>query len=138
MKNRRAALLFALVFALLGALAACKRDIRLRALPALSAGSAGFRVVLTYDRNNTLDVRLTGVPAPESFGAESTRDVVWTQPPGGTAVNVGQIRVENGRGSVATLTPLRRFQLLITVEQKGDVQQPGPLVVFRTEKDVEW
>ena len=116
-------------------LVGCKRDIRLQALPALQGGQASLRVVLTYDRNNTLDLRLTDVRAPESYGGPYTRYVAWAQPSAGVAVNVGQIRVEQGKGRLWTLTPLRRFYLLITVEEKGDAQQPGPLVVFRTQKE---
>ena len=124
---------FVLIFA-----AARKRDVRLQALPALKGGRASVRVELTYDRNNTMDIRLRGVKAPESYGAQYTRYVAWAQAPGGAPVNVGQIRVEQGQGSLRTLTPLRRFQLLITVEEKGDAPQPGSLVVFRTAKEIEW
>jgi len=119
-------------------LAACKRDVRLQALPALKGGDAGIRVVLTYDRNNTLQVTLNGVQALESFGPQYTRYVVWTEVSGSPPVNVGQIRVENGKGRLQTLTPLRRFGILITVEEKGDARQPGSLSVFRTSKEVEW
>ena len=124
MKNAAAAIFLAL---LLG-VGACSRGIRLQAVPGLplagGSGRASLRVELTYDRNNTLEVRLTAVPPPESYGAQYTRYVVWTQPPGGVAVNVGQIRVEQGRGSLQTLTPLRRFHLLITAEEKGEAQRP--------------
>ncbi len=136
---KKAGVGFALIALLV--LGACRKEIRLEAVPALPvkvSGSARVRVVLTYDRNNTLIVHLTGVPQPESLGPRYTRYVVWIQPPGGQPVNAGQIRVEGGRAHVETLTPLRRFQLFITVEEKGDVQQPGPLVVFRRDKDVEW
>lgn len=119
-------------------LAACKHDVRLPALPALKSGSAKLRVVLTYDRNNTLEVNLATAQAPESYGPQYTRYVVWTESVGSPAVNVGQIRVENGKGKLQTLTPLRRFGVLITVEEKGDARQPGPLAVFRTEKEIEW
>lgn len=119
-------------------LTACKRDMRLQALPALKAGNAGIRVVLTYDRNNNLEVNLNGVQPPETFGPQFTRYVVWTEVSGAPPVNVGQIRVENGKGKLQTLTPLRRFGILITVEEKGDARQPGSLEVFRTSKEVEW
>lgn len=119
-------------------LTACKRDVRLQALPALKGGNAGIRVVLTYDRNNMLAVQLSGVQAPESFGPQFTRYVVWTEASGAAPVNVGQIRVANGKGMLQTLTPLRRFGILITVEEKGDARQPGSLEVFRTSKEVEW
>jgi hypothetical protein len=119
-------------------MAACKRDVRLQRVPPLIAGDAGIRVVLTYDRNNTLELRLSNVQPPESFGAQYTRYVVWTETAGAPPVNVGQIRVEGGKGKMQTLTPLRRFGVLITVEEKGDARQPGPLAVFHTSKEVEW
>ena len=113
----------------------CKKDIHLRALPSVSGGGkADLRVVLTYDRNNVLTVTLTSV--------HDGRYVVWTVPQGGDhtndAVNVGQIRVEGGKGKIATLTPLRKFTLFITTEEKGDARKPGPNVVFQTEKDIDW
>lgn len=125
-------------FACLLLLTGCKRDVRLQALPALKGGNAGIRVVLTFDRNNMLAVQLSGVQAPETFGPQYTRYVVWTEVPGVASVNVGQIRVANGKGTLQTLTPLRRFGILITVEEKGDARQPGSLEVFRTSKEVEW
>jgi len=128
----------AAVAACLLLLAACKRDVRLQALPALKGGNAGIRVVLTYDRNNTLEVNLSNVQAPETFGPQYTRYVVWTEVSGAAPVNVGQIRVEGGKGKLQTLTPLRRFGILITLEEKGDVRQPGALAVFRSSKEVEW
>ena len=119
-------------------LTACKRDVRLQMLPALKGGNAGVSVVLTYDRNNNVQVRLSGVQPPESFGPQYTRYVVWTEAGGGAPVNVGQIRVENGKGLLLTLTPFRRFGILITVEEKGDARQPGSLAVFHTDKEIEW
>lgn len=134
MKSLRAALVCALILATV----ACSRGMRLQALPALKGGQANVRVVLTYDRNNTLDLRLENVQPPESYGPQYTRYVAWVQPPGGAPVNVGQIRIEQGKGRLQTLTPLRRFHLQITVEDKGETQQPGTLVVFRTGKEIEW
>lgn len=131
---KRAAVAVACLLLLTG----CKRDVRLQVLPALKGGHAGVHVVLTYDRNNTLEVNLNGVQAPETFGPQFTRYVVWTEVAGSPPVNVGQIRVENGKGKLQTLTPLRRFGILITVEEKGDARQPGSLAVFRTSKEVEW
>ncbi len=138
MKRLRSLTVAALI---LLACAGCRKNIRLQALPALQGGQGTLRVTLTYDRNNILEVRLTGVKPPESFGPQYTRYVVWTEVAGaaGPAVNVGQIRVEApGTGSLNTLTPLRRFHVLITVEEKGDARQPGPLAVFRTEKELAW
>jgi hypothetical protein len=113
------------------ATAACQKDIRLHALPALAGtGHASLRVVLTYDRNNMLTVSLSGV--------KDGRYVAWTTPVGGEAVNVGRIRVEGGKGKIETLTPLRKFTVMITEEENGEARKPGPRVVFQSEKDIEW
>jgi hypothetical protein len=114
------------------ATAGCSKDVRLRAIPALAgSGHASVRVVLTYDRNNLLTVSLSGV--------KDSRYVVWTTPaPGGEPVNVGQIRVEGGRGRIETLTPLRKFTVIITQEENGEARKPGPGVVFQSDKEIEW
>jgi hypothetical protein len=114
---------------------ACQKSIRLQSLPALGGnGQAALRVVLTYDRNNQLFVALSGV-------ADGVY-VAWTIPSGAGAssapVNVGQIRVAGGKGSIATLTPLRQFNVMITREDKGDTQTPSAAVVFKGVKEISW
>jgi hypothetical protein len=113
----------------------CQKDIHLHALPALAGtGHADVRVVLTYDRNNLLTVSLSGV--------KDGRYVAWTTPPGGDPVgdpiNVGQIRVEGGKGKIETLTPLRKFTVMITEEENGEARKPSARVVFQSEKEIEW
>jgi hypothetical protein len=113
------------------ATAGCQKDIHLRALPALAgAGHANVRVVLTYDRNNLLTVSLSGV--------KDGRYVAWTTPANGDPVNVGQIRVEGGKGKIETLTPLRKFTVMITEEENGEARKPSARVVFQSEKEIEW
>jgi hypothetical protein len=113
------------------AVAGCQKDIRLHAIPALAgSGHASVRVALTYDRNNLLTVSLSGV--------KDGRYVAWTTPAAGDPVNVGQIRVEGGKGKIETLTPLRKFMVMITEEENGDARKPGPRVVFQSEKEIEW
>jgi hypothetical protein len=113
------------------AVAGCQKDIRLHAIPALAgSGHASVRVALTYDRNNLLTVSLSGV--------KDGRYVAWTTPAAGDPVNVGQIRVEGGKGKIETLTPLRKFTVMITEEENGDARKPGPRVVFQSEKEIEW
>ncbi len=120
-----------LVAVILFAAAGCSKGIRLRAIPALAgSGKAVVGVVLTYDRNNQLSIVLSGV--------KDDRYVAWTTPPGGEPVNVGQIRVESGMGRIDTLTPLRKFTLMITREEKGDTQKPSANVVFKSDKEIEW
>lgn len=110
----------------------CAKTVRLRPLPLAGSGRATAKVELTFDRNNTLDVRLTGVPEPSSLKPEYTRYVLWAATPDRRhIVNIGQLRVdEKKNAAIKTLTPLRSFILFITAEPSGEVMQPGPDVVF--------
>lgn len=120
------------------AAAGCARNVRLKALPAARGGQATVRVELTYDRNDLVLIKIQG-PDPSAYGPNYTRYVAWVATPDGAhVINIGQIRVEGGKGSIQTLTPLRKFRLFLTVEEEGDVMKPGPQVVFEAPKELDW
>ncbi|MBI4460370.1 MAG: hypothetical protein HY648_09975 [Acidobacteria bacterium] len=129
----------ALGLALLLLSAGCAKRIRLTALPQAQGGKATARVELTYDRNNTLEIRLENVPEPSQLNPQYTRYVLWVGTPDRQhAVNAGQIRVdESKKAAINTLTPLRHFILFITAEAAGDVTAPGPDVLFQSE-EIRW
>jgi len=112
----------------------CTRRIQFSPRPAAGGGEATVRVVLTYDRNNTLLVEMSNVPDPSSLNPAYTRYVLWVATPDRqSVVNAGQIRVmENRSAEMQTLTPLRDFILFITAEARGDAVFPGPDVLFET------
>jgi hypothetical protein len=119
-------------------LAGCTRKITLKPLPAARGGNVAVRVELTYNRNDQIQIEVRG-PDPSAYGPAYTRYVVWIARPDGSQVtNAGQVRVENGQGQLLTLTPLRKFRLFVTVEEKGDALKPGPLLVFEAPKEIEW
>ncbi len=119
-------------------LAGCGKTMRLKPLPMAKGGEATLRVELTYNRNDQLQVKVRG-PEPSAYGANYTRYVVWVATPDRAQVtNVGQIRVEGGKGELRTVTPLHKFHLFITVEEQGDALKPGPQVVFEAPKEIEW
>lgn len=129
-----------LVAILAGALwlAGCGRSVRLKPLPLAKGGEVSVRVELTYNRNDQLQIKVQG-PEPTVYGPNYTRYVVWVATPDRAQVtNVGQIRVEGGKGELRTVTPLRKFHLFLTVEEQGDVLKPGPQVVFEAPKEIEW
>ncbi len=120
------------------ALTGCARNIKLNPLPAARGGQATLRVELTYDRNDKIILKVQG-PEPSAYGPAFTRYVVWVATPDRAhVINVGQVRVENGKGEIQTLTPLRKFHLFLTVEEQGDVMKPGSLVVFEAPKEIDW
>ena len=119
-------------------LAGCARSVKLKALPVAKGGAFHVKVSLTFNRNDQIDVKASG-PEPSAYGSNFTRYVVWVKSPDGSYVNnVGQMRMEKGKGELTTVTPLRRFYVFITVEETGDVLKPGPQVVFEAPKEIEW
>ncbi len=119
-------------------LAGCGRSVRLKPLPLAKGGEVSVRVELTYNRNDQLQIKVQG-PEPTVYGPNYTRYVAWVATPDRAQVtNVGQIRMEGGKGELRTVTPLRKFHLFLTVEEQGDVLKPGPQVVFEAPKEIEW
>lgn len=117
----------------------CAKRVRFDSFPLARSGSATARIELTYDRNNTLEVKLSEVPVPAEVQANYSRYVLWVATPDRQqVVNAGQLRVdEKKKAAIKTLTPLRNFILFITAEPAGDVLTPGPDVVFQT-KEIRW
>ncbi len=119
-------------------LAGCGKTVKLRSLPVTKGGEATVRVELTYNRNDKLKIKVKA-PNPSAYGPNYTRYVAWVATPDrAQVINVGQIRVENGKGELETVTPLRKFHLFLTVEEQGDVLQPGPQVVFEAPEEIDW
>jgi hypothetical protein len=131
-----AAVVVALCLALLSG---CARRLRLDPLPAARGGRVDVRVELTYNRNDKLEIKMEA-PDPSTYGPDYTRYVAWVATPDRAHVsNVGQIRInQRGRGELNAKTALRSFWLYLTVEQRGDTQTPGPIVVFQSPRIIEW
>ncbi len=136
--NTKKALCLCAFVSLCLALAACSRKVHLKPLPAAKGGSVAVQVQLTYNRNDQIQIDISA-PEPAAYGAAYTRYVAWVATPDNAqVVNVGQIRVEGGKGRLITITPLHKFRLFLTVEAQGDALKPGPLVVFEAPKEIEW
>jgi len=119
--------------------AGCTKRIRFEPLPLARDAKATGRVELTYDKNNTLDIRMENLPEPSSINPQYSRYVLWVATPDRQSiVNAGQLRVdETKKAQIKSLTPFREFILFITAESRGDAQSPGPDVVFQS-GNIEW
>ena len=128
-KHRTAALV---ILALTLLTAGCAKKVRFRPMQLAGPGTAEAKVELTYDRNNTLEVKLSNVADPSALKPGYTRYVLWAATPDRQqVVNIGQLRVDEKKNAeIKTLTPLRSFILFITAEASGDVMTPGPDTVF--------
>lgn len=127
-----------LMLAVLISAAGCAKRARFNSLPLARSGTAEVRIELTYNRNNAIIVQLSKVPDPSELNSKYTRYVLWVATPDRRhVINVGQLRVENNKADLRTLTPLHRFILFITAETSGEVMEPGPDILFET-KEITW
>lgn len=117
----------------------CAKSVQFRPTALARGGTGTAKVELTYDRNNSLEIRLSNVAEPSTLKPETTRYVLWVTDPGRQrAVNAGQLRVDEKKAArIQTLTPMRRFILFITVEAAGDAASPSAEIIFESPL-IEW
>ena len=116
----------------------CAKQVRLNPLPLAQSGTANARIELTYNRNDAILLKLSHVPDPAALNPKYTCYVAWVATPDQRyVINVGRLRVEKGKAEISTLTPLRKFTILITAETSGDVMSPGPDILFQS-NEINW
>jgi hypothetical protein len=84
--------------------------------------------------NLRLKVEVKHLAPPEKVERNARIYVVWVEHDGATPQNVGALRVDKDlTGSLDTVTPLHRFNLVITAEEDPAAVLPkGPRVLFAT------
>ncbi len=84
--------------------------------------------------NIELDVEAHALAAPSSLAPPENHYVVWIQPPGKRAHDLGALDVgDHEQGELKTVTPEKRFRVLITAEQNVNESEPmGPTVLSAT------
>ncbi|MCK9462457.1 MAG: hypothetical protein M0R80_22780 [Proteobacteria bacterium] len=94
--------------------------------------SQGTVTVGAADNGNTdVTVRVKHLAPPAKLAPEAKIYVVWIQPKDGAKQNVGALTLNDElEGSLATLTPHRRFLLTVTPEPGGRVIAPTHSPVF--------
>lgn len=97
--------------------------------------SAAGKIDVGGDRNGNSDVYI------RTFHMARQRDdrafyVVWFQPKDGAPQNAGVIKInDDSEGAFRTLTPLRDFDVFITVENDRSATAPSGEEILRTEID---
>lgn len=92
-------------------------------------GTVRFR---TGSNDNTeLDIKTSALAPPSSLTPPKNIYVVWLQPPGEDAKDLGALKVgSDEQGELKTVTPNKRFKVFITAEQNGNLKEPeGPIVL---------
>jgi hypothetical protein len=81
--------------------------------------------------NTALTIRVAHLAPPGRVAADAQVCVVWVQPLDAAPGNVGVLELgKDLTGSLATLTPHRRFGVLITPEPSGQADKPTHPAVF--------
>ena len=77
-----------------------------------------------------IDAKFDGMQDSTKFGLEYLTYVLWAISPQGRAVNVGEVAVKNGLGTVKGVTDMQTFGMIVTAEPYYAVTQPGDEVVL--------
>jgi len=74
---------------------------------------------------------VTGLGDPATYGSDFLTYVLWVVPPGGSAINAGEITFDEDRSnSLRITTPAPAFWPMVTVEPDFAVYEPSPAVVL--------
>ena len=107
-------------------------DIRISST-AIAPAATGI-VHHSTDRNGNTEVELKveHLAKPQSLTPAKGNYVVWVQPAGGPARNVGELQVNDDlAGSLKFTTPHRSFQLSVTAEDSEMAAQASDVEVLR-------
>lgn len=86
--------------------------------------------------NTALTVRVKHLAPADKLANDASVYVVWVEPEGAPPQNVGVLSVNKDlQGSLSTITPYRRFKVMVTPEKSGEVSAPEHDEVFTSEVD---
>ena len=78
-----------------------------------------------------IELRVTGMPQPTTFGAEFLTYVLWIVTPDGAATNMGEIPIDkNGEGKLNAVAKSQTFAMGVTAEPYFAVPLPSEVVVL--------
>lgn len=103
------------------------RQLRLIGSPDVPAAQGTVKLSTTDNGNTKMDVVVEHLAPPERVTPEGTVYVVWVRgaETGAQAQSLGALRVDDKlKGSITAVTPLRAFDLFITVESAQTVAAP--------------
>jgi len=95
----------------------------------LMPAASGIARVESHLGSITLDLKVSGLQSPQTFGTEYLTFVLWAITPEGRASNLGEVVPGDDRKMKVT-TDLQAFGLVITAEPYFGVTQPSDLVVM--------
>lgn len=115
----------------------CSRATQLpmRAAPAVPAAEGSVKVGEGEDGNTKVDVEVKHLAPADQVAPGATAYVVWAKPDiaGAQPQNLGTMTIDKSlNGDLATITPFRRFELMVTPESSPEAVSPTGQPVLRT------
>ncbi len=98
----------------------------------LARGATGELRVRSRVSYNEIDLRVKGLPAPQTIGPEFLTYVAWAISPAGLGTNLGELSLERGEGRLRTQTDMQSFGLIVTAEPFYAAAMPSDTVVLET------
>jgi outer membrane protein OmpA-like peptidoglycan-associated protein len=96
----------------------------------LMQGASGEAKVDVKSNRIEIDARFDGLQDATKFGLEYLTYVLWAVSPQGRAVNLGEVVLKNGSGTVKAISDMQTFGMIVTAEPYYAVTQPGDEVVL--------
>jgi outer membrane protein OmpA-like peptidoglycan-associated protein len=101
---------------------------------AAAPNATGEAKVSAKKGGTDIDLKLTGMPQPNSVGPEFLTYVLWTVSPDGTVANQGEITLNNnGEGKLEATAQSQTFAMIVTAEPYFAVQLPSEVVVLEND-----
>lgn len=106
----------------------------MRGSDASPASQATVAVAKGASGNTALTVRVKHLAPAERLANDASVYVVWVEPEGAPPQNVGVLSVNTDlQGSLSTITPYKRFKVMVTPEKSGEVTAPEHDEVFTSD-----
>jgi outer membrane protein OmpA-like peptidoglycan-associated protein len=99
----------------------------------LVSNASGEAKVKNEDGAVQITAKFKNLPPASTFGGEFLTYVVWSISPEGSATNLGELTLEEGRGKVKVTEKRQTFGLIVTAEPYFAVSQPSNVVVMENE-----
>jgi outer membrane protein OmpA-like peptidoglycan-associated protein len=97
---------------------------------ALMAKAKGQAKVDSKKGYTEIEAEFENIPPATTFGSSYLTYVLWAITPDGSATNLGELVLNNGKSKINVTTRYQSFAMIVTVEPHFAVRQPSELMVM--------
>ena len=112
-------------------LLACAKPHEMHSASAVPAAEGTVKATEDNNGNTNVSIQVKHLAPPSKVASDATVYVVWIKPRNSDVQNVGALTLSHDlEGSLETVTPHRRFQVMVTPEPSGQVVRATHPPVF--------